>query len=144
MGHINYFDILSASLCSIRLSTRVWMTKGNRVRRIRNFLAARAVEVYCSIFFHRTKPLTPLRTRAWFSRWFVVFSFRLGFRRFVCPSFFFPPLCRERERIGCRYFIYIYIDIIFNPLSFKKKEFKIWRLSNDLVIFVDREENLLF
>lgn len=112
MGHINYFDILSASLCSIRLSTRVWMTKGNRVRRIRNFLRGR--EVYCSIFFHRTKPLTPLRTRVWFSRWFVVFSFRLGFRRFVCPSFFFPSLsfvARENELQ-----IYIHTHIIFNPL----------------------------
>lgn len=98
---INYFDILSASLCStIRLSTRVWMTKGNRVRRIRNFLAARAVHLYCSIFFHRTKPLTPLRTRAWFSSFF---HFGLDSEDLYCPLlllfFFFlsSPLSRENE-----------------------------------------------
>lgn len=120
---INYFDILSASLCStIRLSTRVWMTKGNRVRRIRNFLAARAVHLYCSIFFHRTKPLTPLRTRAWFSSFF---HFGLNSEDLYCPLllfffFFSPLLCRERTNSMQ---IYIYITL-FLTLS-KEKDLKI-------------------
>lgn len=139
MGHINYFDILSASLCSIRLSTRVWMTKGNRVRRIRNFLAARAVEVYCSIFFHRTKPLTPLRTRAWFSRWFVVFSFRLGFKRFVCPLpfFFFSSLSRERTNWMQ---IYIHTHTLFLTLyRLRRKR----RLSNNSNFCQSREKFII-